>query len=381
MDIKLHEITIRDLFQGYVDEGETGVFGYDGKLSIRPAYQREFVYSKKDEKAVINSVYNDFPLNVMYWMIAERDAEGQPTRFELLDGQQRTLSICHFLEGGKVDIEINGSPKFFNNLTAEQQKKILDYELMVYWCDGTDEERLEWFKTINIAGAELTNQEIRNAVYVGPFITNAKRYFSKNGCYAYNLGKNYLSGDMKRQDYLQTILRWASDKDGVGSIEEYMALHQFDPDATYLKDYFTDIIEWIESLFKYESHMKGIEWGLLYNKYHNKSYDPSELQNAVTKLLIDDEVTKKSGIYEYLLGGKKDEKLLSLRAFELGDKRRQYAKQNGICPACNKHFEFEEMHADHIVPWSQGGKTVPDNLQMLCAHCNLQKKNQTANFV
>ena len=381
MDIKLHEIKVKDLYDGYVDQGESGVFAYDEMLSVRPPYQRELVYPEKLQIAVVDSVMKDFPINVMYWMIAERDETGEPTRFELLDGQQRTLSLCRYIDGD-FSVTVNGSPKFYTNLTAEERRRIDDYKLLVYFCEGTDQERLEWFKTINIAGMELTDQEIRNAVYTGPWITAAKRLFSKSGCYAYNLGNNYMKGDTIRQDYLETVLKWACDKDDVDTIEEYMAIHQNDSNANDLKTYFTNVIEWAEELFPvYKSHMKGLQWGLLYNKYHTKTYDKAVLKADLQRLLDDYEVQKKANIYEFLLGGQKDLKLLSLRSFDEPTKRAQYAAQNGICPMCGNHFDYEDMHGDHKTAWIHGGKTVPENCQMLCTECNLKKKAHDASFV
>ena len=381
MEIKLHAIPIRDLYDGYVDEGESGVFAFDEKLSVRPPYQRELVYPEKQQAAVINSVMKDYPINVMYWMIAEKDKDGNPVKFELLDGQQRTLSICRYIEGD-FSVNVDGSPKFYTNLTPSQKKQINDYELMVYYCEGDDSERLEWFRTINIVGAPLTEQEIRNAVYVGPWIMDAKRTFSKTKCYAYNIGSNYMKGDPIRQDYLETVLKWACDKDGINSIEGYMAIHQNDVNAKDLKKYFTDVIEWVEKTFlDYKANMKGLPWGILYNKYHTKKYDIAELRKDVKRLTDDYEVQKKANIYEFLLGGQKDLKLLNLRTFDEPTKRAQYEAQGGMCPMCGRHFEYGEMHGDHKTPWSKGGKTQPDNCQMLCTECNLKKSAQDASFV
>ena len=379
MDIRLHEITIRDLYDGYVDLGESGVFAYDDKLSVRPPYQRELVYPENLQAAVIDSIMKAYPINVMYWMIAERDKDGNPCKFELLDGQQRTLSICRYIDGD-FPVKIDGSPKFYTNLSPDQRKQINDYKLMVYFCEGTDTERLEWFKTINIVGKPLTDQEIRNAVYVGPWIMDAKKTFSKSKCYAYNIGGNYMKGDPIRQEYLETVLKWACDRDGVESIEKYMAIHQNDANAKDLKKYFTDVIDWVEKVFPdYKPIMKGVQWGPLYNKYHNKTYP--DMRNDVKALIDDYEVQKKANIYEYLLGGRKYEKILSLRTFDEPTKRAQYAKQQGVCPMCGGKFTYEEMHGDHKIAWSHGGKTVPENCQMLCAKCNLQKKAQDAIFV
>lgn len=381
MEISLHEITIGELVDGYIDEGEAGVFAYDENLTIRPPYQREMVYSESQQAAVIDSIMHDYPINAMYWMISERDASGKPVKFECLDGQQRTLSICHYRDGD-FPVAIGGSPKFYGNLSIEQQNQFNNYKIMVYFCEGTDDERLEWFKRINISGESLTEQEIRNAVYVGPWTASAKKTFSRTGCYAYNLGSNYLKGDTIRQEYLETVIKWACDKDGINTIEEYMALHQNDKDASELKKYFTDVIEWIEATFpQYDSKMRGLDWGLLYNRYHNKRYDSNVVAAAVKRLMDDYEVQKKQNVYEYILSGQKDVKLLNLRQFDEPTKRRQYAAQGGVCPMCGKHFEYSEMHGDHKVPWSQGGKTVPENCQMLCTKCNLQKSAQDAAFV
>lgn len=374
MEIKPHEITIRELVDGYFDDGEEGVYGYGENLNIRPPYQREFVYEKKEQAAVINSIIKGYPINIMYWM-----DNGNGT-YELLDGQQRTLSICRYVDG-EFPVEAEGSTKFFDNLTPETKEKILDYKLTVYFCTGTTEERLEWFQTINIAGKTLTDQEVRNAIYNGEWVTAAKRIFSKTGCYAYNLGGSYVSGDYLRQEVFEIVLKWACDKDGIRTVQEYMAIHQNDSGASELKDYFTAVIEWIEMVFPvYHTKMKNLQWGLLYNKYHKRKYDGKRMAVRMKELIDDWEVTSKPGVFEYLLGGELDKKLLSLRQFDEQTKRRQYAIQKGVCPMCGEHFEYEQMHGDHIKPWSKGGQTIPENCQMLCTACNLKKSAQEAKF-
>ncbi len=374
MDIKPHQITIRELFEDYSDLGEEGVFGYADRLNIRPPYQRELVYDAKEQAEVIASVRKGFPINIMYWM-----DNGDDT-YELLDGQQRTLSICRFIDG-EFPISVDGNPKFFDNLTAEEQQQIYDYELTVYFCVGTDTERLDWFRIINIAGKKLTDQELRNAVYNGSWVTAAKKLFSKTNCYAYNLGGNYIKGEPIRQEIFETVLGWACDKDGVATIEQYMAIHQHDADAKELKKYFTDIIDWIQSVFtEYNSKMKGLPWGLLYNKYHTRIYDAKKVKDRVRALMDDPEVTKYSGVYEYILGGEEDTKLLSLRQFDEPTKRAKYKQQNGVCPMCGEKFTYADMHGDHIKPWSKGGTTTIDNCQMLCAKCNLLKSATEAAF-
>nr|WP_177296875.1 DUF262 domain-containing protein [uncultured Blautia sp.] len=374
MEIKPHQIKVKDLYEDYVDLGEEGVFGYGEKLNIRPPYQRELVYDAKEQADVISSVLKGFPLNVMYWM------ENEDGTYELLDGQQRTLSICRYIDG-EFPVQVNGTPKFFDNLTPDEKDCILKYELTIYFCQGTDVERLEWFRIINIGGKRLTDQELRNAVYNGSWVTSAKRLFSKSGCYAYNLGGNYVKGDSIRQEIFETVLKWACDKDGINSIEEYMAIHQHDKNANELKNYYTDVIDWIEGIFtKYNSKMKGLPWGILYNKYHNRIYDPNKTTKRVQELLNDPEVTKYSGVYEYVLDGEKNLSLLSLRQFDEPTKREKYRNQKGICPMCGEYFEYEQMEGDHIKPWSKGGTTVNSNCQMLCKACNLKKKATEAKF-
>ena len=299
----------------------------------------------------------------MYW------CEDDNGNYELLDGQQRTISICQYCSG---DFSINN--RTFHNLTNTERERILDYKLMIYICKGNDLEKLEWFKTINIAGVKLADQELRNAIYTGPWLTDVKKYFSKNGCPAYKIGNKYLSGEMIRQDYLEKAIKWIASKENK-SIEEYMSEHQHDSDGTALWLYFQNVISWVNTLFpKYRKEMKGLEWGLFYNMFGNNSYNPDMLEKRTTELMADDDVTSKKGIYEYLLSGK--EKVLSIRAFTDSQKATAYAKQNGICPICQKHFELDRMHADHITPWHAGGKTVPENLQMLCRDCNLKKSGQ-----
>ena len=367
MEIRLEEKTIRELINGYEDSAENGVVGFGGKLNIRPAFQREFVYKEKERNAVIDTVLKGFPLNVMYWSV---DSNGN---YELLDGQQRTISICQYCNDD-FSVNINGNPKIFHGLPKDVQDKILDYKLMIYICEGSESEKLDWFKIINLAGVELTQQELRNAVYTGEWLTDAKRYFSKNGCVAYKVANKYLTGEMNRQAYLETALDWISDKDGT-TIENYMAEHQKTSTAANLWLYFQNVITWVQTVFPhFRKEMKGIKWGLLYNKYGGNPVDPAQLEKEITRLMMDDDVTKKSGIYEYLLSG--NEKYLSIRTFTDSQKRAAYEKQQGICPICKQHFEIEQMEGDHITPWVEGGKTDVDNLQMLCKDCNRHKSSK-----
>ena len=358
MNIELKEITVRDLTNGYKDNAEDGVIGYNGQLDIRPPYQREFVYGDKERNAVINTVQKDFPLNVMYWAVRE---DGN---FEIIDGQQRTISLCQYVNN---DFSINGLA--FHNLPKDKQEQILEYKLMVYFCSGTDSEKLDWFQTINIAGKELTNQELRNAVYSGSWVTDAKRYFSKNS--RPKIGDDYLSGSANRQEYLETAIDWISS----GQIKEYMSEHQHDPTAIDLWNYFQSVINWVKAVFpKYRREMKGIEWGILYNDFKDQKYDPKILEQEVSKLMEDDDVGNKKGIYIFVLTRK--EKFLNIRAFSPNQKREAYERQKGVCPVCKEHFEIEQMEGDHITPWHEGGKTSAENCQMLCKEDNRRKSGK-----
>ena len=362
MEIELKAIKVRDIYEGFANNEEEGVFGFGGKLNIRPKYQREFVYNAKQRNEVIYTIKKAFPLNVMYWV------ENEDGSFELLDGQQRTLSICSFIFG-EFMLEWNGSLKAFHNLTPAEQNQLLDYELMVYICrNGSDAEKLEWFQVINIAGEKLTTQEIRNAVYCGSWVTEAKKKFSKTNCVAYKLAGDYMSGTPIRQDYLETVLNWISG----GNIESYMAQHQHDANASPLWQYFQTVVNWVNTTFpRYRKEMKGLAWGEFYNSFKDQTFNAQDLETRIKKLMEDVDVTNKKGIYAYVLDG--DERHLNVRAFDNRMKREAYERQNGICPHCHKHFEFEQMEGDHITPWSQGGKTEASNCQMLCKDCNRRK--------
>ena len=360
MRIELREITVRELTEKYEDNDENGVVGYGGKLDIRPPYQREFIYKDKQRDAVIDTIRKNFPLNVMYWAVREKDS------FEVIDGQQRTISISQFVEG---DFAFN--ERYFHNLQDDEKNQILNYKLMVYLCSGTDSEKLDWFRTINIAGEKLSDQELRNAVYHGSWVSDAKRYFSKNGCAAYSIGGAYLNGTAIRQEYLETTIKWISDN----SIEKYMAKHQHEPNANELWLYFQSVISWVKAVFPtYRKEMKGIQWGTLFSEFQNKKMDSAKLDKEITKLMQDDDVTNKKGIYPYVLTRK--EKYLNIRAFTDNQKREAYEEQDGICPICKKHFEIEEMEGDHITPWHEGGKTNAENCQMLCKEDNRRKSGK-----
>lgn len=289
MEIKLQEITIRELINGYQNNDEEGVFGYGGKLNIRPPYQREFVYDTDRKRKVIDSIMRKFPLNVMYWSV---NSDGT---YEVLDGQQRIMSICEFCTTNQsFGFKIDGMERGFQNLTSEQQEDILEYPLMVYFCEGTANEKLEWFKTVNIKGLELKDQEMRNAIYCGSWVSDAKKYFSKTNSPAKGLADKYLLGVANRQDYLQEAIKWISD----GNIERYMSLHQHDPNAIELWLYFVNVIEWVKVMFpKYRKEMKGIDWGKLYKSYKDTIHNTDELEKEITALMQNEEIQSKKGIY------------------------------------------------------------------------------------
>ena len=360
MKIDQHEITIADLFSGYRDSGEEGVVGYGGMLDIRPPYQREYIYQEKQRNDVMRSVLNGFPLNVMYW------AKRKDDNYEVLDGQQRTLSICQYLNG---DFNLDG--KYIHNHPRDVRDRINSYNLMVYLCEGEDSEKLEWFKIVNIAGVELSNQELRNAVYAGSWLSAAKRLFSKHKCAAWHIGKHYLKGSPIRQDYLETAIKWISED----NIEDYMGKHQQDESAEPLMVHFQAVINWVEATFKKKrAPMKGVDWGSLYNVHKSDGLDPNKIEAETAKLILDDDVTNKSGIYPYILT--REEKHLNIRLFSNAMKQKAYEKQNGICPECKGEFVISEMQADHIDPWAEGGKTIEENCQMLCKHDNRRKSNK-----
>lgn len=357
MKIELQEVSVRELAAGYQDNDEGGVVGYDGRLDIRPRYQREFIYKDKQRDAVVETVTKGFPLNVMYWSVRD---DGD---FEVIDGQQRTISICQYVDG-----DFSHQGRYFHNLQSDEKQQILDYQLQVYVCSGTDSERLDWFRTINIAGEKLADQELRNAVYSGPWVTDAKRYFSKTGCPAYQLGSDYLHGTPIRQDYLETVIKWIND----GDVEGYMAKQQHKPKANDLWLYFQKVMAWVKATFPvHRKEMSSVPWGGLYNSHKDKELDPVDLEKQVAALMADDDVTKKPGIYSYVLDGK--DRHLSIRAFTDNQKREAYERQKGVCPICKEHFELSGMEADHITPWHAGGKTNAANCQMLCKDDNRKK--------
>ncbi len=372
MKIIEKKVKLSEIMDGFRNDEDEGVVGFGGRLNIRPAYQREFIYKGEQKAEVIRTIIKGFPLNTIYWSVTN---DGN---YELLDGQQRIMSACTYVDGAfsvkSKSFPDPNMPFGFHNLSADNQKKILDYEFTIYICQGTESEKLEWFKIINIAGEELRDQEIRNAMYTGPWLTAAKKDFSSPNAAAYKKAKDYLKGEKDRQDHLETALKWISDRDNC-TIEGYMSTHQQDTNANELWLYFLGVIDWADTRFPFGNDIKkGLPWGIFYNKYH-KDFDPNpaELKAEFKKCMDDSDVTKKSGIFEYLLSG--DTKTLSIREFSKNDKRTAYSRCEGKCARCGKTFEFDEMEADHITPWSKGGHTELSNLQMLCRECNRRKSD------
>ena len=370
MTIKQIEVTVGEITNGYVNNDELGVRGYGGLLDIRPPYQREFIYNEKEQKAVITTVLHEYPLNVMYWVKRSDDAE---CPYEVMDGQQRTLSLCEYV-AGKFSYDF----KNFFNQPKDIQDKILNYKLTVYVCEGKASEKLEWFKTINIAGKPLNDQEISNAIYAGPFVSDAKRHFSKSNCGAYRLGKDLVNGTPIRQDFLKKALEWMADHETRAGHRQtavgYMADHQHDPNANNLWTYFQTVLNWAITNFdmkKYKKIMKGLDWAALYDKYGSETLDTVALSKRISELMRDSEVQRQTGIIPYVLTG--DEHHLDLRSFPEDIKLAVWEQQHHICPLCGKEYDFEFMEGDHITPWRDGGRTVIENCQMLCRECNRRK--------
>ena len=378
MIISRIQVSIADLYNGFSDKGEDGVYAYYGNLNVRPKFQREFVYPIHKQIAVINSILKQYPLSTIYW---SKNSDGT---YELMDGQQRILSICNFIEQRfslpEVDSLGNPFPKFFERLSPEEKERILGYVLDIYVFDGSTEEKLEHFKVINIANMPLTEQELRNATFSGAFVTEAKKYFSKTGCAAHTIASNYLVGNPIRQEYLETALQWISDSKGI-SIEEYMSRHQHDTLATELTSYFETVIKWAKKTFTtYRREMRGLNFGKLYEKYKDAIIDPIELENEIASLMSNEDVQKKSGIFEYVLHPESErpmyENLLSIRIFTDKMKREAYERQGGLCAIDGTPLPIEEMEADHIIPFSKGGKTEASNCQMISRRQNRLKSNK-----
>lgn len=384
------DITIEDICKGFVYnelEGK-GLFGLSGKLVIQPEYQRNYLYAEqKMEEAVIHSVLKEYPLGLIYFNKIDDD------KYEVLDGQQRITSLGRFLTSKFPLIDSNGLPHYFSALPEDQKQKILKTTLTIYICEGAETEIKEWFKTINIAGIPLNHQEISNSVYSGPFVTKAKEEFSNSRNANIQKWSAYISGKVNRQDYLRVALEWVSKSSSREDVDAYMSAHRYDDNINELKAYFTSVIDWISSVFiDVENEMKGLEWGRLFETYHNTPYDPQRVHELVDKYYSDGFVKNRSGIFEFILGGCVDTKLLSIRVFDDVVKQTKYREQTneanitGLsnCPLCalghdsnrTRIYKLSEMDADHVTAWSNGGSTDISNCQMLCKTHNRAKGNK-----
>ena len=369
MEIERKKIKIKDLVDGYTDRGIDGVFSMNGQLNIRPSFQREFVYTGKERERVIDSVLKGRPLNIIYF------SQNEDGSYEVLDGQQRITSICQFAKN-MFSAKIEGKNKSMAILKSHKEDdKFFEYEIEVNVCTGTKDELIEWFEIINISNKPLSKQEVRNAIYNGPLISGLKSDYSDRGTkYCQNF-KKYSNKQIIRQDFLEEVLGWYIDyaEKEYSSIDDYLAVHIYSVDERVkINKYTDDVFNWIQKVFpKYYKEMRGLKWGILYNQYNHIENDKSD---EVARLMADEDVTNKKGIFEYILSG--NEKYLNIRAFDDRIKRKVYEDQNGICLSCNEHFEIDEMEADHIIPWSKGGKTEIENCQMLCKKCNRTKSDK-----
>ena len=379
-------LTVADICDGFVYselEGK-GLFGWGGRLVIQPEYQRNYIYADgKRDVAVVDSLLKGYPIGLIYFVKTE---DG---RYEVLDGQQRITSFGRFVRGKFPVLDADGMPHYFDGLNEDERNRILTSRLTVYVCEGTETEIKEWFRTINIAGVPLVEQELLNAIYSGPFVTAAKEVFSNSGNATMQKWKCYVAGDERRQKVLETALAWVSK----GAIEDYMGKHRHDADCDELKAYFNSVIDWIDGVFRgVKDEMCGLEWGRLYEKYHAQAYDPAKVWERVEALYVDEFVTDRKGIFEFVLGGEKETKLLNVRVFSEKEKKQVYAKQTadaerkGVsnCPLCavghaanaKRIWKLGEMDADHVAAWSKGGATDIANCQMLCKTHNRAKGNR-----
>ncbi len=382
------DLTVKDICEGFVYnelEGK-GLFGLSGKLTIQPEYQRNYIYASdggKKEMAVIDSILKSYPLGLIYFNKVSGD------EFEVLDGQQRITSIGRFVNGKFAIKDENGNEQYFDGMAKDKQTKILEKKLLIYECEGTESEIKDWFRTINIAGVPLNDQELLNAVYSGPFVTLGKEEFSNSQNANIQKWSAYISGSAIRQDFLERALDWVSR----GNIGDYMSSHRKDGDITELKKYFNSVIDWVSGVFTdVESEMRGLEWGRMYEEYHKKAYDPAKVSVEVHKLYADPYVKNRKGIFEFILGGSRDTKLLEVRVFDEAIKKSVYTtqtakagkKKESNCPLCalghdankEKIWSLNDMDADHVMAWSKGGKSDAKNCQMLCKTHNRAKGNR-----
>ena len=379
-------ITVEEICEGFVYnelEGK-GLFGLSGKLTIQPEYQRNYIYADgKKDVAVIDSILNEYPLGLIYFVKVNED------EYEILDGQQRITSIGRYVKNKFAIKDENSMEQYFDGIATDKQKKILKTKLTIYECEGEESEIKKWFQTINIAGVPLNNQELNNAIFSGPFVTLAKAEFSNSLNANIQKWSAYIKGSVDRQAFLEKALDWVSK----GKITDYMSKHRFDKNINELKKYFSSVIDWASSVFtKVEDDMCGLEWGRLYETFHKNAYDSKKISKQINELYGDSYVKNRKGIFEYILGGCEDTKLLNIRIFDETTKKSVYSKQTenakiknkSNCPLCSlghesnksKIWNFKEMDADHVTAWSKGGKTMLNNCQMLCKTHNKAKGNR-----
>lgn len=390
MKTTLHtEWTVADICKGFTYnelEGK-GLFGLDGRLTIQPEYQRHYIYNDgKRDVAVIDSILKGYPIGLIYF---NTTSDG---RYEVLDGQQRITSFGRFVTGKFAITDADGNVQYFSGLPQDQQEKILKSQLLIFECEGEETEIKEWFKTINIVGVPLNAQELLNAVFSGSFVNAAKRVFSNSQNAEIQKWSHYLKGDVKRQDYLATALGWLSNSKGM-AVDAYMSQHRHDNNINELENYFRSVIDWVSATFTMvENDMCGIEWGRLYDTYHNTPYSVDHITKRVKALQSDESIKTPRNIYEYVLGGEQDKRLLDIRIFEESTKKAAYrkqtesAKEKGIsnCPLCalgdnankTRIYKINEMDADHVTAWSKGGSTTIENCEMLCKTHNRSKGNK-----
>jgi len=378
--------TVKEICEGFVYnelEGK-GLFGLNGGLTIQPEYQRNYIYAEsKKEAPVIASILSGYPIGLIYFNKIGKD------KFEVLDGQQRITSIGRYVTDKFAIKDENGMEQYFSGISKDKQEKIMQTKLTIYECDGTESEIKEWFKTINIAGVPLKEQELLNAIFSGTFVTLAKEEFSNSQNSNIQKWGAYIKGSVNRQDFLAKALEWVSK----GKIDDYMSKHRYDKNINELKTYFNSVIDWVSKTFiDVESEMKGLEWGRLYEEYHNKGYNPKKISDKVHKLYADSYVQNRKGVFEYILGGEKDTKLLNVRVFDEATKKSVYTKQTdeakkkgkSNCSLCNighdanknRIWRIDEMDADHVSAWSKGGATDIKNCEMLCKTHNRAKGNK-----
>lgn len=382
----LTEVTIKEICAGfqYSELEAKGLFGWGGKLTIQPEYQRNYIYAEqKKEAAVIESLLKGYPIGLIYFN------QPSPGKYEVLDGQQRITSIGRFLTHKFAVMDTNGMPLYYDSLPTEQRQRLDDTKLLIYVCTGEEKEIKDWFRTINIAGIPLNAQETLNAIYSGPFVTQAKEVFSNSRNHNIQKWQAYIRGVASRQDFLATALDWVSK----GNAEDYMAAHRHDSTISKLVDYFNTVIDWASTTFLgVEGAMQGLKWGYLYETYHARSYNPEEIWERVQTLMEDEQVKAKAGIFEYILGGEQDTRLLNIRVFDDTVKKRVWKKQtidakakgHSNCPLCtigntsnkSRIWDLREMEADHVHAWSHGGSTDESNCQMLCLTHNRVKGNR-----